>query len=86
MMSVDPQTLKQHHESILTTTIQHSNPLTRRQFLFWMRNQEKWSVIRTEGNPTKSKDVFDLLLPFKSGEKGRIVKQPGCAISLSYNV
>jgi hypothetical protein len=48
-----------------------------------MRNQEKWSVIRTEGNPTKSKDVFDLLLPFKSGEKGRIVKQPGCEISVT---
>jgi hypothetical protein len=35
---------------------------------FWMPNQEKWSVIRTEGNPTQSKDVIDLLKAVKKKE------------------
>jgi hypothetical protein len=33
-----------------------------------MPNQEKWSVTRTEGNPTQSKDVIDLLKAIKMKE------------------
>jgi hypothetical protein len=33
-----------------------------------MPNQEKWSVTRTEGNPTQSKDVIDLLKAVKKKE------------------
>jgi hypothetical protein len=35
---------------------------------FWMPNREKWSVTRTEGNPTQSKDVIDLLKAVKKKE------------------
>ena len=43
-------------------------PSTKRQFLFFMPNREKWSVTRTEGNPTQSKDVIDLLKAVKKKE------------------
>jgi hypothetical protein len=33
-----------------------------------MPNREKWSVTRTEGNPTQSKDVIDLLKAVKKKE------------------
>ena len=35
---------------------------------FWMPNRDKWSVTRTEGNPTQSKDVIDLLKAVKKKE------------------
>ncbi|KAI2495779.1 hypothetical protein MHU86_18754 [Fragilaria crotonensis] len=35
---------------------------------FWMPNRDKWSVTRTEGNPTQSKDVLDLLKAVKKKE------------------
>jgi hypothetical protein len=35
---------------------------------FFMPNQEKWSVTRTEGNRTQSKDVIDLLKAVKKKE------------------
>ena len=33
-----------------------------------MPNREKWSVTRTEGNPTQSKDMLDLLKAMKKKE------------------
>jgi hypothetical protein len=35
---------------------------------FFMPNREKWSVTRTEGNPSQSKDVIDLLKAVKKKE------------------
>ncbi len=35
---------------------------------FFMPNREKWSEIRTEGNPTQSKDVIVLLKAVKKKE------------------
>ena len=33
-----------------------------------MTNREKWSATRTEGNPTRNKDVHDLLKAVKKKE------------------
>jgi hypothetical protein len=35
---------------------------------FWTPNRDMWSVTRTEGNPTQSKDVIDLLKAVKKKE------------------
>ena len=43
-------------------------PSTKTAISFFMPNQEKWSVARTEGNPTQSKDVIDLLNAVKKKE------------------
>jgi hypothetical protein len=48
---------------------QHSAILfDKKAISFWMPNREKWSVTRTKGNPTQSKDVIDLLKAVKKKE------------------